>query len=108
MNRDELIEIFVLANEFKEGDLLVGGTRDELARRDARQALGSVRLGEIDRTALVEDKITEALARSLDGAIASSLSGLTVAGLKKILVSPEAPGWIANSRSGLSSECIAA
>src|ERR1051326_1087220 len=33
MARDQLSEIFVLANEFKEGDLNVGGTRDDPVRR---------------------------------------------------------------------------
>jgi hypothetical protein len=35
MNRQELLEVFVSANEFKEGDLLVGGTPDEYVRREA-------------------------------------------------------------------------
>jgi hypothetical protein len=80
MNRNELIEAFVLANEFKEGDLLVGGTQDEDVRREARAALASIRLGEISRVAFVEDRITEALARSLDRQIAVDLSVLTLDG----------------------------
>jgi hypothetical protein len=34
----QLRQICVLANEFKEGDLLVGGTRDAVVRREARRA----------------------------------------------------------------------
>ncbi len=108
MNHNELIETFVLANEFKEGDLLVGGTQDEHVRREARAALASIRLGEISRAAFVEDQITEALVRSLDRQVAIDLSGLTVAGLKHILLSPDAPAWVAVHRDGLSSEAIAA
>ena len=37
MNHQELLSIFALASEFKEGDLLVGGTRDEHVRREARR-----------------------------------------------------------------------
>jgi hypothetical protein len=33
-DRRELLRTFALANEFKEGDLLVGGTRDESVRAD--------------------------------------------------------------------------
>src|SRR6185503_13737079 len=108
MNRDELIEAFVLANEFKEGDLLVGGTLDEQVRSEARAALASIRLGEIGRVAFVEDQITDALARSLDRQVAMDLSGLTLAALKQILLSPDAPAWVAVHRDGISSEAIAA
>src|SRR5688572_32135344 len=51
-----------LANEFKEGDLLVGGTRDESVRAAARASLGALRLGALAGTALVEDGVSEALA----------------------------------------------
>ena len=47
MNREQLLQTFVLANEFKEGDLLVGGTRDEQTRREARETLAALRLGEL-------------------------------------------------------------
>jgi len=41
----------VLANEFKEGgDLNVGGTRDDHVRREARDALAALSLGDIART----------------------------------------------------------
>jgi hypothetical protein len=36
-------QIFVLANEFKEGDLNVGGTRDDQIRREGREALSFCR-----------------------------------------------------------------
>ena len=39
MNRENLLEVLVKANEFKEGDLLVGGCRDEIERKEARSAL---------------------------------------------------------------------
>ena len=50
MKREELLQVLVKANEFKEGDLLVGGTRDALERRDARELLSSLRLRQIAST----------------------------------------------------------
>src|SRR5204863_4989597 len=85
-----------------------GGTQDEKVRREARAALASIRLGEILRAVFVEDQITERLTRSLDRQVAIDLSGLTVAGLKNILLSLDAPAWLAQHRGGLSSEAIAA
>jgi hypothetical protein len=49
MARDQLSQIFVLADEFKEGDLNVGGTRDDDIRREARDALTTLSLGDIAR-----------------------------------------------------------
>ena len=34
MNRDELVRTFALANELKEGDLPLGGTRDDRVREE--------------------------------------------------------------------------
>ena len=108
MNRQELLQIFVLANEFKEGDLLVGGTRDDLARREARRSLGTLPVGEITKTAFVEDELGEALARSRDARLADEVSHLTVAELKNLLLSPAGAGWVRRYHEGLASEVIAA
>jgi hypothetical protein len=53
MTRDQLREIFVLANEFKEGDLNVGGTRDDDIRREARDVLAALKLRQ-NREDLIE------------------------------------------------------
>src|ERR1044072_1595360 len=108
MVRDQLSEIFVLANEFKEGDLNVGGTRDDHVRRDARSALAALSLGDIARAEFVEDQITEALHRSLDPQLASEIAYLTVAELKRILLSPDGASWIERHRNAVSSEAAAA
>jgi ethanolamine ammonia-lyase large subunit len=108
MNRRELLQLFVLANEFKEGDLPVGGTRDAQVRAEARAKLGSLRLKDICRTALVEDEVSEALARARDPQLAADLSTLTVAELKSRLLSEERAGWVVRYRDGLASEAIAA
>ena len=99
---------FVLANAFKEGDLLVGGVDDAQVRDEARRSLGAVRLGEIVPAAFVDDGVTEALERSLNAQSLADVSGLTVTGLKQILLSPAGAEWIRRYRSGLRSEVIAA
>ena len=86
-DRQELLRTFALANEFKEGDLLVGGTRDGAVRAAAREALGALNLGAVAGTALVEDGVSEALAASLDSRLAAEISRLTVGELKAVLLS---------------------
>jgi ethanolamine ammonia-lyase large subunit len=108
MNRNELIETLALANEFKEGDLLVGGTRDDQLRLEARTRLAAVRLSEIADAALVEDQITETLHRSLDRRPKDQLVNITVGDLKEILCSKHGAAWIKTHSDGLTSEAIAA
>jgi ethanolamine ammonia-lyase large subunit len=108
MMRQELLQLFVLANEFKEGDLPVGGTEDGRVRGEARQTLGALRLKDVGGTALVEDGVSEALARTLDRRLAAEVSGLTVAQLKDALLSERGAAWARRYRDGLSSEAIAA
>jgi ethanolamine ammonia-lyase large subunit len=108
MKRQTLSQLFVLANEFKEGDLPVGGTRDERVRREARRELSALPLGDIGATAFVEDDVSAALARGLDARLAAEVAGLTVAGLKDILLGADAAGWARRYRAGLASEVIAA
>lgn len=98
---------FARANEFKEGDLIVGGTRDDQLRSDARRELAEFTLGEIGKTAFVDDAVTEALHRSLDRTVAADIANLTLADLKRILVSDGCPAWLQEHNRGLSSEAIA-
>jgi ethanolamine ammonia-lyase large subunit len=107
-DRQELLRTFVLANEFKEGDLLVGGTRDESVRASARAALGALNLGAPARSPLVEDGVSEALAASLDSRLAAEISHMTVAGLKAVLLGRGGAEWARRYGDGLSSEAIAA
>ena len=108
MARNQLSQIFVLANEFKEGDLNVGGTRDHHIRREARAALAALSLGDIARADFVEDQVTEVLHQSLDPQLAGKVAHLTVAELKRSLLSPQGAGWIEHHRNGISSEATAA
>ena len=108
MSPPDLRRTFVLASEFKEGDALVGGTRDALVRQDARRSLAALPLGEIVGAAFVDDGVTDALERSLNPELLADVSALTVADLKRILLSPGGAEWVRVSRDGLRSEAIAA
>lgn len=107
MKPRNLPEILVKANEFKEGDLPVGGTRDDAERGEARQLLADLRLGDISRADIVEDAISEALGRALDRQLASEIKHLTLAQLKQVLLGSDAGKWVKRYGDGLSSEQIA-
>jgi ethanolamine ammonia-lyase large subunit len=104
----ELRQTFVFANEFKEGDQLVGGTTDAQVRDEARRSIGAMRLGDIVPASFVDDGVTEALERSLNAQSFAEISALTVGRVKEILVSSGGADWIRRYRSGLRSEVIAA
>src|SRR5262245_48010456 len=108
MDTHALRQIFTLANAFKEGDLTVGGTRDDRVREEARQALGAVTVGEIRQTAFLEDDVTVALERSRDRRFDGDLDPLTVTQLKSVLLGPGAAVWARRHRDALPSEAIAA
>jgi len=108
MDQRRLVQLFARANEFKEGDLLVGGTRDARERDDARQQLSALRLGEITHATLVEDSLSLALARSLNAPLAGEIAHLTIRDLKRTLLGANASDWARRYRDGLASEVIAA
>jgi ethanolamine ammonia-lyase large subunit len=108
MNRRELLQTFVLAGEFKEGDLLVGAAPDERVREEARGSLSALRVGDIAKSIFIEDALSETLAASLDSELAAEISHLTIGQLKQILLSADGPRWAHRYRAGLSSEAIAA
>jgi ethanolamine ammonia-lyase large subunit len=117
MDRTALQQVLVLANEWKEGDGALGGTRDDRVRAEARATLGALRLREIDRAELVEDSLSEALAAdrraagrggALEAAEATEVGALTIAQLKAILLGGGGPAWVQRHGDLLSSEAIAA
>ena len=108
MDRLQLRRLFVLANAFKEGDVALGGTRDERLRQEARRELLGTTIGEIRRTTLVDDGVTAALDRARDRRFDGTLDSLTVAGVKTILLGRDGPSWVGVHRQALSSETIAA
>jgi ethanolamine ammonia-lyase large subunit len=105
---NDLRRAFVLANAFKEGDLLVGGTRDEAVRAEARQLLLHTRAGDIRRSTFVDDGVSAAIDRTRDRTHDSDLDALTVAQLKETLVHGDGTGWARYHRLSLPSETIAA
>jgi ethanolamine ammonia-lyase large subunit len=107
MNSQALRQIFALANAFKEGDLAVGGTRDDLVREEARHALGAVTIGQIRQAALIEDDVTAALDRSRDRRFDRDLDPLSMTQLKNTLVGVGAAAWTLRHRDALASEVVA-
>lgn len=108
MNPQELAQILVCANAFKEGDLLVGGTAEAYERNAARQRLAALSLGDITGTTLVEDGVTAALQGALKAPLAAAISHLTVDELKRVLLGSDCLAWTTLYRAGLASEAIAA
>jgi ethanolamine ammonia-lyase large subunit len=108
MDPRELKSLFALANAFKEGDLLVGGTMDDRVREEARRVLSDVRLDTIWRTTLVEDGISAALERSRERQHDSELRVLTVGRVKRALLASDGAAWAARYAGALGSEAIAA
>src|SRR6476620_4405425 len=104
----DLRQTFVLANAFKQGERLVGGTDDPLMRREAQHSIEGLRAADITSPAFIDDGLSEALERALDRRLLADVSRLTIAGLKEILLGPAAADWIRAHRSGLRSEVIAA
>jgi ethanolamine ammonia-lyase large subunit len=107
MTREELRAAFVLASEFKEGDAPLGATRDASLRADARRGIASLHLREIGAHSILEDGVSEVLARSLDRAAAAETGSMTVADVVRTLLESGGPRWAERHRDGLSSEAIA-
>jgi ethanolamine ammonia-lyase large subunit len=105
---ESLRRLFTLANAFKEGDVPLGGTRDDALREDARQQLLAVRIGDIRRATFVDDGVSAVLERARVRSFDSELDALTVAQLKETLLAPSAPAWTRHHRDALTSEAIAA
>src|SRR5215813_9071052 len=108
MQQQEYVQLFTLANEFKEGDLLAGGTRDAQTRKVARERLAALRIGEINRVVFVEDEVSEMLMRSLNQRLAAEIAHLTIAELKQRLLRADAANFVRQYQTALSSETIAA
>ncbi|MDD5627493.1 MAG: ethanolamine ammonia-lyase subunit EutB [Elusimicrobia bacterium] len=108
MDAARLRLLFARANEFKEGDLQLGGTADEAVRREAKDQVAALSLGELSRLALVEDAVTEELWRSLDRGLLAELSNLSVAQAKAALLGPGGAAWARRYAPALPSEAAAA
>ena len=108
MDARQLRSLLVLANTFKEGDLSVGGTYDTRVRQEARQALAATTIGTIDDVGLIDDGVSESLARSVDRELNREVRLLAIGQLAGLLLSNEGPAWVRRYSRGLTSETIAA
>ena len=108
MDGQGLARVLALGSAFKEGDLAVGGTRDDRVRDEARRSLTATTIGDIHRSTLVDDGVSEALQRSRDRLVDDDLSRLTIGDVRKVLLSPRAAAWVHQYGRGLASETIAA
>src|SRR4029079_10141379 len=104
----DLRQVFPLARGFEEGDLAVGGTADDRLRDEARRALLATTVGQIRRTPLVEDGVSDALERTRDRRFDGDLDALTVARVRDTLLGPGLVAWAERHRDALPSEAIAA
>ena len=104
----DLRRTLTLANDLKEGDLQVGGGADPVVRAEARRALESIRIGEIDESELVDDGVREALARGLDLAREAKLASLQLSQVRDTLLGEDGAAWAGRYRDGLGSAAIAA
>ena len=108
LTRGELLSLLAQANEFKEGDLLIGGTADASVREKARKELAKLKISDIMSTTLVDDQVTKAIKDSTDPKLATEIASLTLTELKDILLSSKAADWAKKYQNGLQSEVIAA
>lgn len=108
METNSLLSLFAQANAFKEGDLLVGGTQDELIRGIGRARIADLSIAQIANTDFVEDRLTEILSKSLNRKALKEISHLRISELKAILLSEKGPDWVKIYATGLPSEAIAA
>jgi ethanolamine ammonia-lyase large subunit len=108
MDSDALRRMLTVASAFKEGDRAVGGSADAAVRRDARAALLACTLGDIHRTTLVDDGVSDALARARDRSRDAELDGWTVARVRDALLAARGAAWAAACGPSLGSEAIAA
>ena len=95
------------ANEFKEGDEIVGvAAPDEATRQLARELLENTTLAEIDANAPHRDGVFAVIDGTLDATVRSSIHSMTLGALKQfVLAKHEAE--IHAIRQGLSSDVIA-
>jgi ethanolamine ammonia-lyase large subunit len=108
MDSEALRRMLTLASAFKEGDRAVGGGHDPATRREARQALLATSLADIHRTVLIDDGVSEALARSRDRSRDAELAAWTVARVRDALLSAGGAAWVSALGGALGSEAIAA
>ncbi len=100
-------QILGAANDFKEGDQIIGvAAKDEATRSMARSLLINTRVDDIVAHPLLKDELYGLLMKNLDPNILKSVSGKTLGELKKFVLTAD-PDKVKAVSAGLSSEVIA-
>lgn len=108
METKQLKLLFAQANAFKEGDLAIGGTADNLVRSNAREQISLMKIGDLQQTVFVEDQLSDLLSRSIDHKKLRFIEDIRIWELKQILLGPKVVSWLKAYAAALSSESIAA
>ena len=99
-------QILGAANEFKEGDQIVGvAAADDDSRRRARLLLSHTKVADLEAHPLLEDRLYGFLQQSRDEEVARETAGLTLGELKQYLLDQDESA-IKRSMPGLSSDVI--
>ncbi|MDA1051831.1 MAG: ethanolamine ammonia-lyase subunit EutB [Planctomycetota bacterium] len=99
-------QILGAANDFKEGDQIVGiAAADEASRDRARELLGNTLVRELDAHPVLADQLGGLLQRTVDRGVAGRTADLTVRELKQFLLDKDEAA-IRSIMPGLSSEVI--
>ena len=99
-------QILGAANEFKEGDEIVGvAAFDERSRVNARQLIAQTRIRDLDSHPLLDDGLSALLAEERDADSASATGDWTLGELKRFVLDASEPE-IKSIMPGLSSEAI--
>ncbi|MCA9070884.1 MAG: ethanolamine ammonia-lyase subunit EutB [Planctomycetaceae bacterium] len=95
------------ANEFKEGDQIVGiAAGNEHERLQSRKLLAATRLGEIDRHTVYRDQLSNLITKNRDAQASQKSHEMTLGELKTFLLERDEPD-IKRLAEGLSSDGIA-
>ena len=99
-------QILGAANEFKEGDQIVGIAAANGTSRDrARELLGNMRVRELDTHPLLADQLSDLLRRTIDRDVIGHTANLTLRELKQFLLTSDEAA-IKSIMPGLSSQTI--
>ncbi len=99
-------QILGAANEFKEGDEIVGvAAFDDRSRVNARQLIAQTRIHDLDSHPLLKDQLSALLAQERDADSASATGDWTLGELKRFVLDASEPE-IKSIMPGLSSEAI--
>jgi ethanolamine ammonia-lyase large subunit len=99
-------QILGAANDFKEGDQIVGiAAANETARELARELLGNTRVRELDAHPVLSDQLSDLLQRTIERDATSRTDNLTLRELKQFLLHNDEAA-IKSIMPGLSSQTI--